>query len=141
MGDGARLEPVADRLIADFPERPESRYYLATARLLRGRTADAAAEARRLLAANPSHAKAQNLLGVACATAAQRSCAMEAFEAAIRLSPRDSSAYVNLGLLHLQTGDPVAAAGYFAEALAVDPGSEGARGGLAQAQTARSAGK
>jgi spermidine synthase len=141
MGDGARLETVADRLLKEFPERPESRYYLATARLLRGRTADAAAEARRLLAEHPNHAKAQNLLGVACANAAQHACAVSAFEAAIRLSPRDSSAYVNLGLLYLQTGESIAAAGYFAEALAVDPGSEAARGGLAQAQTARSAGK
>ena len=92
----------AEALIAKFPARDDGHYYRATALLLRGQTEEAAADARRLLAANPRHAKAQNLLGVACANAGRRECAASAFEASIRVNPRDPSAYVNLGLLQLQ---------------------------------------
>jgi spermidine synthase len=136
MGDGARLAPLADALVAKYPDRDDSRYYHATALLLGGRTDEAANDVRRLLAANPRHAKAQNLLGVACATAGQRDCARTAFEASIRLNPREASAYVNLGLMYLQAADPVVAADYFGEALALDPASAAAKDGLAQARTA-----
>jgi spermidine synthase len=134
MGDGERLQPLADALVARYPEREDSRYYHATALLLRGRTAEAAREARRLLEGNPRHSKTQNLLGVACATAGQRDCARTAFEASIRLNPRDASAYVNLGLLSMEAADPAAAADYFGEALALDPASAAAKDGLAQAR-------
>jgi len=136
MSDGARLEPIADALVARFPARDDGRYYRATALLLRGRTEEAADEARRLLAANPRHAKAQNLLGVACANAGRRECAASAFDASIRLNPRDPSAYVNLGLLQLQSANAASAAEYFGEALAIDPASAGARDGLARARAA-----
>jgi Flp pilus assembly protein TadD len=132
MGDGARLEPLADALLAKFPARDDGRYYRATALLLRGRSEEAAEEARRLLAVSPAHAKAQNVLGVACANQGRRDCAEAAFEASIRLNPRDASAYVNLGLLYLQSANASAAAQYFAEALALDPSSAGARDGLAR---------
>src|SRR4051812_6340298 len=136
MNDGARLEPVADALVARFPARDEGRYYRATALLLRGRTDAAADEARRLLAANPRHAKAQNLLGVACANAGRRECAASAFDASIRLNPGDSSAYVNFGLLQLQSANAASAAQYFGDALALDPASAGARDGMARARAA-----
>jgi tetratricopeptide (TPR) repeat protein len=136
MSDGARLEPVADALVARFPARDDGRYYRATALLLRGRTDAAADEARRLLAANPRHAKAQNLLGVACANAGRRECAASAFDASIRLNPGDSSAYVNFGLLQLQSANAASAAQYFGDALALDPASAGARDGLARARAA-----
>jgi spermidine synthase len=136
MNDGARLEPIADALVARFPGREDGRYFRATALLLRGRTDDAAAEARQLLTANPRSAKAQNLLGVACANAGRRDCARAAFEASVRLNPRDVSAYVNLGLIDLESANASSAAEYFAEALALDPASAGARSGLAQARVA-----
>ena len=136
MSDGARLEPLANALVARFPGRDDGRYYRAAALLLRGRNEEAAAEARRIVAANPRHAKAQNLLGVACANEGRRDCAEAAFKASIRLNPRDASAYVNLGLIHLQSADAPAAAEDFAEALALDPVSAGARDGLARARAA-----
>ena len=92
MSDGARLEPIAAALVAKFPARDDGHYYRATALLLRGQTEEAAAEARRLLTANPRHAKAQNLLGVACANAGDRECAASAFAASIHLNPHDPSA-------------------------------------------------
>jgi len=136
MNDAARLAPLADAMIARFPARDDSRYYRATAFLLRGRNDDAAQEAGRLLAGNPRHAKAQNLLGVACANAGRRDCATAAFQASIDLNPRDSSAYENLGMLSLQSGNAAAAVEYFTEALSLDPASARARDGLAQVRAA-----
>jgi spermidine synthase len=138
MGDAARLQPLADALVARYPDRDDGRYYRATAFLLRGQIAEAADEARRLLTANPSHAKAQNLLGVACASAGQRECAEAAFQASIRLNPRESSAYVNLGLIRLEAAAPATAEEYFAEALVLEPTSAKAKVGLAQARAALS---
>jgi len=139
MGDAARLEPVAARLLARYPDREDSRYYQAVALLLRGRGAEAVDPARRVLAINPRHARAQNLLGAACAESGQRECAAAAFDAAIRLNPREPSSYVNAGLLSLQAVDPERAAEYFSEALAVDPSSTPARDGLTQARAALAA--
>jgi Flp pilus assembly protein TadD len=137
-GDAARLGPIADRLIARFPTRPDSRYYRATALFLNGRPHEAAAEARQLVAADPRHARGFNLLGAACATEGQRDCARAAFEASLRLNPHDASTYVNLGVFLLQTGDAASAIDCFAQALTVDPTSASARDGLAQARAAMS---
>jgi spermidine synthase len=135
-GDAARLGPVADALVARFPTRPDARYYHATSLFLSGRTREAAAEARRLVADDPRHARAFNLLGAACATDGQHDCARAAFEASLRLNPHDASTYVNLGTLLLQSGDPASAIDCFAQALTVDPTSASARDGLAQARAA-----
>jgi Flp pilus assembly protein TadD len=99
----------------------------ASALFLQGKTVDAIREARRVVDAAPGHAQAQNLLGAACATLGRRDCTLAAFEASIRANPRDPSTYVNLGMFHLQSADPQSASGAFAEALAVDPMSAGAR--------------
>ena len=136
MGDASRLEPLADTLAARYPNRPDGAYYEAVALLLRGRAAEAADAARRVLAVNPRHAKAQNLLGAACAGLNQRDCAQTAFEAALRLNPREPSSYINAGLLALQAADAARAAEYFSEALALDPASTAARDGLRQARAA-----
>jgi spermidine synthase len=136
MGDAERLEPLAGALIARYPEREEGRYYQAAALLLRGRPAEAADVARRLLAIDPQHAKAQNLLGAACASTGQRECAEAAFAASIRLNPREPSSYVNLGLLYLESANAASAADSFTEALALDPSSAPARDGLRRARVA-----
>ena len=136
-GDAARLTPLAETLLARFPSRDAGAFYHATALFMTGREADAAEELGRLVAKNPSHARAQNLLGAACATIGRTACARAAFEASVAVNPRDPAAYVNLGLFHLNGGDPSRAAGYFAEALTIDPTSAGARAGLAQAQQKR----
>jgi Flp pilus assembly protein TadD len=132
-GDVDRLTPVADDLLRRFPDRPDARYYQAVTLLLRGQAAGAAAAAKQLLAAAPAHAKAQNLLGVACAATRDLACARNALTTSIGIDPRDPAPYVNLGLLLLEAGDRPAAAGRFREALALDPGSVAARQGLATA--------
>jgi spermidine synthase len=135
-GDADRLQPLAESLAARFPDRPEPKYYLATALFLRGRTEDALAAVRHVTDSHPDHARAQNLLGAACATLKRRECAQAAFEASLRASPRDPSTYVNLGQFSLESGNAAAAARYFAEALSIDPRMQTARDGLAQARSA-----
>jgi spermidine synthase len=133
-GDGERLAPLADAMVARFPERLEARYYRATALFLRGKLGDAVAAARQVVEAQPDHARAQSLLGAACAAVGERDCALAAFSAAIRENPRDPSGYVNAGLLTLQSGNASGAADYFASALTIDPSSKPARDGLAHAR-------
>jgi spermidine synthase len=136
MGDAARLAPLADFLVSRYPNRADGIYYQATVLLLRDRPAEAATLARRVVAVNPQSAKAQNLLGAACASTGQRECAEAAFAASIRLNPREPSSYVNLGLFYLQTARPESAADAFGEALSLDPSSAAARDGLRQARAA-----
>jgi spermidine synthase len=134
--DADRLEPLAASLAARFPDRPDPRYYEATVLFLRGRAEEAIAAIRGVVDRHPDHARAQNLLGAACATLGRRECAQSAFEASLRADPKDPSTYINLGLFHLQAANPQEAARYFTEALSIDRQSEAARSGLAQARAA-----
>ncbi|MGE5244352.1 MAG: fused MFS/spermidine synthase [Betaproteobacteria bacterium] len=133
-GDTARLAALARELAARFPDRDEPRFYEASAWFLAGRAAEAAEVAGQLVARHPADARAQNLLGVACATLGRADCARTAFLAALDANPRDPTTYINLGNLQLQSADPSGAAESFAEALTIDPTSEQARDGLAQAR-------
>ena len=108
----------------------------ATALFLTGAVDEAIAAARALLETNPRSARVQNLLGAACATAGQTSCARAAFAAALEANPRDATTYVNLGSLNLQSANAADAVENFAEALSIDPASARAREGLAQARAA-----
>ncbi len=134
-GDGERLAPLADAMVARFPDRLEARYYRATALYLRGKHQDAVEAARLVVKARPDHARAQSLLGAACVAAGQRECALAAFTAAIQANPREASGYLNAGLLSLQSGNASAAADFFASALTIDPSSTAARDGLAQTRS------
>ena len=136
-GDLNRLGPLSEWLVAEYPNRADSLYYHAVALVLSGRMAEAADSTERLLAAHPEHAKAQNLLGVACGNAGRQGCAEQAFRASINLNPRDPAPYINLGLFYLHSERPVEAADTFAEALALDPTSSVARSGFAEARAHR----
>src|SRR5204862_5991028 len=128
------LAPLADRLVERFPERPDPVYYRATVLFMRGQAEDAVTALRPIVDRHPDHARAQNLLGAACATLRRRDCAQAAFDASLRANPRDASTYVNVGTLALQHANPDAAVNYFAQALSIEPRSEAARNGLAQAR-------
>ncbi len=133
-GDGQRLAPLADAMVARFPDRVEPEYYRATALYLAGRTADAIAAARHVVSRAPGHARALALLGTSCAAAGDRDCAREAFERAVQANPRDPVGYVNAGVFNLQAANAGMAASYFASALTIDPTSKAARDGLTQAR-------
>jgi Flp pilus assembly protein TadD len=139
LGDAGKLTPIADELIGRFPARADGHYYRAAALFLAGRAAEGESAVRMLLNKSPRHAKGQNLLGVVCATLGNHECAQAAFAASQTLNPRDSSVYVNLGNLSLERGDAAAAAGFFAEALAIDTNAEAARHGLTVARSAEGA--
>jgi Flp pilus assembly protein TadD len=134
MGDGQRLAPLADAMVARFPDRVEAKYYRATALFLGGHNQDAIAAARQVVDTAPAHARAHSLLGAACAAAGQRECARMAFEAAVRTNPREPAGYVNAGVFNLQAANPAAAEAFFASALTIDPSLKPAREGLAQAR-------
>ena len=136
VGDSARLQPVAEALMTRFPNREDSRYYNATSLFLRNRMAEAREETSRLLALNPTHARGHNLRGILCATAKDLSCAQSAFDASLRLNPRDASVYTNLGNIHLELGNPEQAIALFSEAVAIDPTAAGATEAL-RAMTVR----
>ncbi len=137
-GDADRLAPLAEAMVARFPDRLEARYYRATALYLRGRHEDAIAKARLVTTRDPAHARAQNLLGASCAALGRLDCALAAFEASIQASPRDAAGYINAGLISLQLSRATAASDFFARALTIDPASKPARDGLQQSQASLS---
>jgi Flp pilus assembly protein TadD len=130
--DAGRLAKVVGAMEQRHPDAPRTPYYAAVLRFLNGDTAAALARARDAARRDPTHAAAQNLVGVIAATLQEEPSAREAFHNAIRLDPRDGVAYQNLGLLELNLGNRPAAAKYFVEALLLDPQSSAAREGLAR---------
>jgi arylsulfatase A-like enzyme/tetratricopeptide (TPR) repeat protein len=63
---------------------------------------------------------ARNALGIARATAGQTDRAIEAFEAALRLDPRNAVAWQNIGLTRLHAGQPEQALEAFDRAFAIN---------------------
>ena len=110
-------------------------YFEAVLRFLRGDAEGTVASAGRAIAADRAYAPTYDLLGAAHTKLGQSAAARDAFETSLRFNAHDSTAYTNLGVLALTDGNRALAAGYFAEALWLDPGSRTARQGLAQAQT------
>lgn len=136
-GDAERLAPVVARLRHVAPGSEPAHYYSASLFFLQNRPDLAVDESRAVIARNPGHARAQNLLGAALASLGKREEARRAFHASLQADPRDSATYANLGRLELQSGNVQAAAQHFASALIVDPVSEAARQGLAEATSLR----
>ena len=130
-GDAARLEPVAVRLVKEAPRSAWSHYYAASLFFLQNRHDLALQAARNAVALDPSNAKAHNLIGACLATMGRRDEARTAFETSLRADPREPGTYTNLANLELQSGNPLLARRYFAEALIVDPSSQSALDGLA----------
>jgi spermidine synthase len=133
LSEPERLRPLVEEMNRDAPDREDTVYYTAALAFLSGQPAAAVDPASRLVSRNPRHARAQNLLGACYASLGRTDEARQAFRASIRADPRDPAAYANIGMYELQAGNPASAAEYFAEALAIDPQSQAAREGLAEA--------
>lgn len=131
IGDVTRLADIVDDMLLAEPFRDATLYYAASLSLLQNRLAQAIDYGTALTAGNPTHARAQNLLGIAYAQAARPQLAREAFMTSIDAAPEDPTTYANVGLLELREGDLEAANRWFAVALSLDPGSPGALDGLA----------
>jgi spermidine synthase len=134
LSDTERLRPVVAGLRQHAPTSEAAHYYSAALFFLEGRPDLALFEARKVVELNPSHAKAQNLLGACLASQGQRDAARTAFEASIAADPRDPGTYANLAALEREAGNVDRAAKYFVEALMIDPNSDSARRGLAALQ-------
>jgi Flp pilus assembly protein TadD len=132
LGDVERMRPVVARLRTVAPESEAAHYYSATLLFMEQRLELAAAEARRTIAINPSHARAHNLLGAALASLGQAEQARTAFQASLAVDARDPATYTNLATLEMQAGNRELAQRYYAEALTLDPSYGAARDGLAQ---------
>jgi spermidine synthase len=134
-GAGVQLDAAVDTLMKAAPNRAASQYYAAVSRFLHGNFAETLRLAGQAVAIDPQYAPVYDLLGAAYTKLGQTDAAREAFEKSLRLNAHDSTAYTNLGVLALSSGDASAAAGYFAEALWLDPQSPSARQGLAKTRT------
>jgi spermidine synthase len=134
VSDIERMRPVVSRLRAVAPGTEAAHYYSAALLFMENRLDLALAEARRVLAINPLHAKAHNLAGACLASLGDREQARTAFQASLKADPRDPATYTNLATLEMQAGNAALATRYFAEALTIDPESGAARQGLAELQ-------
>lgn len=123
-GDSETALRYAARAIALAPEDPAA---LRRYALIRFPSADAAAEAVRLL---PNDAALLTILGEALRAGGHLDPAERTLRSAIEADPDVPYAYVNLGVLLVRRGDKAEAARRFREALAIDPGNAAARNNL-----------
>lgn len=98
-----------------------------------GRHADAAAEFRRALEAQPESVEARVNLGAILGLAGDRAGAAEQLREALRLAPGNATAHFNLGSLLLEGGSAGEALPYLEAAVAGRPGDAEARQLLARA--------
>jgi Flp pilus assembly protein TadD len=134
LEDVGQLDPVVEKLQQLRPQPVSSYYYAAGSKLLHHNYAEALRLAQQAIASDPQYSAAYKLLGTVYADLGQPKPARDAFQTALRLNPRDSATYTNLGVLELLSENLPAAARYFAVALTLDPTSAAARQGLARAR-------
>lgn len=130
MGDAARLEPVAQRLVKASPKSTWAHYYAGALFFLTNRPDLAVRAARNAVAIDPTNAKAYNLIGAGLASMGNTDAARDAFEQSLKVDPREPGTYANLATLERQVGNRERARRLFGEALMIDPSSEVARNGL-----------
>lgn len=133
-GDIAALHAAVQTLENVAPTRAATQYYAAVSAFLAGDAATAATRAHRAIAFDSQYAPIYDLLGAAHTKLGQPAQAREAFATSLRFDAHDSTAYTNLGLIELASGNRREATRYFAEALWLAPDSTTARQGLAQSR-------
>jgi spermidine synthase len=132
--DTIELDTVVETLRRAPGGGAAAHYYAAVSRFLRNDFAGTVRLAQDAIAADPQYAPVYDLVGAAHTKLGQTDAAREAFHTSLGFDAHDSTAYTNLGLLELSSGSAAAAAGYFAEALWLEPESATARQGLARAR-------
>ena len=132
----AALEQLVTLLVRTGATRPNTLYAQMRLAHLRGRFAQAAAFGERLTAgeAPEEHAaRNDNLLGLAFDALGDHDRARRAFEASLRITPRQAAVLMNLGNTELKAGRPDLAEKRFSEALFLAPTLRPALDGLAEA--------
>jgi len=135
MGRVGDLEDAVAALRRTAPDAAPTLYYEAALAFLHQQFGDAVTLANRAMAADPGYAAVYDLAGAALLKLGNLEAARTAFETSLRYNAHDSSAYANLGLVELAAKSGDRAIRNFAEALWLDPESETARAGLAQARS------
>jgi tetratricopeptide (TPR) repeat protein len=112
------------RFLAPFRRKPLTPYELALDALARGRFTDALERLDALLQdgslAGERRAAVTNKRGVALVNLHRAEEARRAFEAALEIKPRYAPALVNIGNLHLESGEIEAAVAQYQAAIAAD---------------------
>jgi spermidine synthase len=132
----AALEQLVTLLVRTGSTRQNTLYAQMRLALLRGRFAQAAAFGERLTtgeAPEEHAARNDNLLGLAFDALGDQDRARRAFEASLRITPRQPAVLLNLGNTELKAGRPDVAEKRFSEALFLSPTLAPALDGLAQA--------
>jgi tetratricopeptide (TPR) repeat protein len=137
IGDVEGLTEVVATLRRIAPADSRTHYYSASLYFLQGRPDLAALEAALVVRHEPSHSRAQNLLGASLGSLGQLKSAREAFEAAIRANPLSARTYLNLAVLEMESNNREMAAQRYAEALVLDPTLEDARQGLEKVRVSK----
>jgi spermidine synthase len=135
-GNDAALAQLAGTLERSAPGQPITIYCEMRLSYVRGDFSRAAQLAQRLASVTPSDpdtARTLNLLGSAYAALGDHERARKAFEASLRIAPRDAAVLVNLGMTELRSGNATAAEERFSQALFLHPTLAPALDGLAQA--------
>jgi Flp pilus assembly protein TadD len=114
--------------------RPATHYFAAVSRFLRGEAEESVGLAEHAIALDAAYAPVYDLLGAAYTKLGRPDDAREVFQISLGFDAHDSTAYTNLGLLELASGNRSAAVRYFAEALWLEPASKVASEGLARAR-------
>lgn len=112
------------RFLAPFRRKPLEPYEVALTALAHGRFSDALESFDALLKdetlAGEKRAALTNKRGVALVSLHRREDARHAFEAALEIKSRYAPALVNLGNLHLESGELEAAVAQYEAAIAAD---------------------
>lgn len=104
-GNPERAREVLERVFERDPRNPAARQNLALVELRSGRWAEAEHQAQLALDLNDQLPLAWNYLGVARYNLGRRNEALEAWERALELQPRDFDVLYNLALVALEAGD------------------------------------
>jgi Flp pilus assembly protein TadD len=126
--DEARAE--YEKCIALDPKMPEAQLNLGVL-LLEKNPSGALAPLRQAVELLPSQSRPRYLLGIAQERSGDLQGALESFEGAARLDPKDVPTLIQLGRLYLKNNRPADAEGKFRMALGLEPKSTEALQGLA----------
>lgn len=132
--DTVQLDAAVAELRKVAPAHASTEFYAAVAAFLHGNAAEAVSFANKAIDLDPNYTATYDLIGAALTKLAQIPLARQAFDRSLSFNAHDSTAYENLGILALNAGYRDVAVNYFAEALWLDPASQVARQGLAQAR-------
>ncbi len=125
-GDLEKAKELYQRAIAAQEDFVQGHYHLARMALVENRVVDAVAALRRVLAFDPKHTDARNLLGMELGKVGQLREARTHLERAVMLEPDFSEAHNNLATVYAALGMLEKAVAHFEEAVRADPGNVGA---------------